>query len=1048
MEKHELIQEEHEILKFWEEQQAFNKLREQAAGRPMFRFLDGPITANNPMGVHHARGRSLKDIYIRYKFLRGHDCRAQNGFDAQGLWVEVGVEKELGFESKRDIVAYGLDKFTEKCKERVETFAGVITEQSKRLGMWMDWGNDYFTHTDENIEGIWHFLKKCHEKGRLRQEYKPMPWCPRCGTSLSEHEMTGSYQLITHDSVFFQLPVEGKDYNMLVWTTTPWTLSSNVALAVNPEIDYALVKLKSQDKPVVLAKQAIKRLGDDKAEVLGSFKGAELIGLNFETCFEELAAQKTQVYAMGFKHKIVAWEDVDATEGTGVVHIAPGCGAEDFSLAQRENLPAVMPVDDLGVFLGNFGFFSGKNCDTIAEEVFAELTKRGKMYKVEPYEHSYPICWRCKTPVIFRLVPAWYIATAELKSDLIAAARAVRWEPESGGRRMEDWLTNMGDWNISRKRYYGLPLPFYPCNCGKTTVVGSKKELRELGGEAVDGLKELHRPWIDDITITCSCGKQVKRITDTGDVWLDAGIVPFSTLGYFKEDRTEWERNFPAEWITEMNEQVRLWFYSMLFMSVVLLDDRLPEDRPPYQRVMCYAMVAKEDGGKFSKTGTMIQFDDAAEEIGSDSLRYLFAGTPNANDVRFGFAMGDEARRKLLSFRNIFTFFDTYYQIDKPDLVDWKPKNLNALDQWLLLRTNQFIDTATKLMDDYKAYVLVKEFEEYVEDVSNWYVRLNRRRFWKSGEAEDKRAAYGCLYFALKSAAQVMAPIIPFGTEAIWQKLVRIIEPGAPISIHHSTWPKPVPDIVDDGLLEQTALVREVIATALRLRNEQQLKVRQPLQTLFIAADKQAKPALALFEQQLLSELNVKQLRVLDSAEELQIKIPAVNFKLAGAALKSQVNAFKQHLAGISTEDAQAIVKQIEAGGTVQVPGWDDELPAELFLLQAQTKPGIVSTLCLGDTITVALDIELTEELRREGAVRDVIRQIQTLRKEAGYDVAQRIQLAIATQSTFLQAALNEAAAHVKVEVLANELSETLAAPDITRELEIAGEAITLQIAK
>jgi len=1028
MEKHELIQEEHEMLKFWEENQCFEKLREQAAGRPLFRFLDGPITANNPMGVHHARGRSLKDVYIRYKFLRGHDCRAQNGFDAQGLWVEVGVEKELGFESKRDIEAYGLDNFTNKCKERVETFAGVITEQSKRLGMWMDWGNDYFTHTDENIEGIWHFLKKCHESGWLRKEYKPMPWCPRCGTSLSEHEMTGSYQLMTHDSVFFQLPVAGKAFNILVWTTTPWTLSSNVALAVNPEIDYALVKLHSQEKPIVLAKQAIKQLGDDKAEVLGSFKGAELVGLRFETCFEELEKQQ------GFEHKIVAWEDVDAQEGTGVVHIAPGCGAEDFQLSLREDLPAVMPVDDLGIFLEGFGFFTGKNSDTIAQEVFAELKRRGKMYKVEAYEHSYPVCWRCKTPVIFRLVPAWYIATAELKPRLIAATRKVKWEPESGGRRMEDWLTNMGDWNISRKRYYGLPLPFYPCDCGELTVIGSKAEL----GAQV----ELHRPWIDAIKITCpKCGKKVERITDTGDVWLDAGIVPYSTLGYFK-DKSEWEKNFPAEWITEMNEQVRLWFYSMLFMSVVL------EDCPPYERVMCYAMVAKEDGGKFSKTGTMIQFDDAAEEIGSDALRYLFVGTPNANDVRFGFAMGDEARRKLLGFRNIFTFFDTYYQIDKPDLAGWQPENLNALDQWLLLRTNVFIETATKRMDDYKAYTLVKEFEGFVEDVSNWYVRLNRRRFWKSGDADDKRAAYGCLYFALKSACQVMAPIIPFGTEAIWQKLVRAVEPGAPVSIHLSTWPEAMPGIADNGLLEQTAIVREVIATALRLRNEQNLKVRQPLQTLFIACDETAKPAVARFEQQIISELNVKALRVVASVDELQIKMPTVNFKLAGAALKSEVNAFKQHLANISAEDAQAVVAQVEAGGAVQVSGWKGELTAELFLLQAQTRPGIVSTLCLNDSVTVALDVELTEELRREGAVRDVIRQIQILRKEADYDVAQRIQLAINTPSGFLQAALEEANAHVMAEVLADTLSQTLAAPDITRELEVAGEVLTLQISK
>ena len=1045
MEKHELIQEEHDILEFWEREQCFKKRKEQAAGRPLFRFVDGPITANNPMGIHHAWGRSLKDIYIRYKFLQGYDCRCQNGFDAQGLWVEVGVEKELGFESKRDIETYGLDKFTEKCKERVATFAGTITEQSKRLGQWMDWGHDYFTNTDENIQGIWHFLKKCHNSGWLRQEYKPMPWCPRCGTSLSEHEMTGSYKLMTHDSVFFQLPVEGKDFNILVWTTTPWTLSSNVALAVNPEIDYALVRLKSQDKLIVLAKNAIKQLGDDKLEVLGAFKGSELAGLRYETCFPDFPA------LADVDHRIVAWEDVSAEEGTGVVHIAPGCGAEDFSLGLREDLPQVMPVDDLGIFLDGFGFLTGKDSSAIANEVFEALSKRGRMYKVEPHEHSYPVCWRCKTPVIFRLVPAWYIATEELRPRLLAAARKVKWEPESGGRRMEDWLTNMGDWNISRKRYYGLPLPFYPCACGELTVVGSREELRSLAGESVGQLKELHRPWIDDIEITCPrCGQKVKRIPETGDVWLDAGIVPYSTLGYFR-DKAEWERNFPAEWIVENHEQVRLWFYAMLFMSVVL------EDRPPYERAMCHGTVLREDGGKFSKTGFMIQFDEAAEEIGSDTIRYLYAGNPVASDVRFGFTLGDEARRRLLGFRNAFTFFDTYYQIDKPDLAGYQPKDLCALDKWLLLRTNAFIESATKQMDAFRAFALVKEFEDYVEDVSNWYIRLNRRRFWKSGDAEDKRAAYYSLYFAIKSAAQVMAPILPFQTEVIWQKLVRAIEPDAALSIHLGVWPAPLPGLENDGLLEQTELVREVIATALRLRNEQQIKVRQPLQTLFICCDEALAQNFGVFYEQLLAELNVKQLMILFSAQELQIKVPTVNFKLAGAVLKSQVNAFKNHLAGLSAEDTQLVAAQVEAGGPVAVPGWEGALGASLFLLQSKTMPGIASTTCRNDEITVALDIEITDELRQDGAVRDVIRQIQTLRKEAGYAVEQRIRLRLSTQNEFLEQALSRVREHIKAEVLADELDDIrdmhmkfkAAGPfDISREIEIAGAKILLELAK
>ena len=694
-EKNSFIETEHEVLRFWEDNRCFDLLREKNKNNPRFRFIDGPITANNPMGIHHAWGRSLKDIFIRYKAMRGYSCRYQNGFDAQGLWVEVEVEKELGFKTKRDIEEFGMAEFTRKCVERVGKFSSIITSQSKRLGQWMDWENSYFTHTDKNIQGIWHFLKTCHSNGWLRLEYKPMPWCPRCGTSLSEHEMTGSYKMMTHDSVFLKLPVVNSDKNwkILVWTTTPWTLSSNVALAVNPEIDYAEVKVKSDDAHLILAKNAIKHLGDDKLEVVRAFKGAELVGLQYETCFPGLEAQQ------GIVHKVVGWEDVDAAEGVGVVHIAPGCGVEDFELGTRLGLPQVMPVDDTGVFLDKFGFLTGKDTKSAAAAIFEDLKNTGKMYKVEPHEHSYPVCWRCKAEVIFRLVPAWYITTEELKPRLIKASDSVRWEPESNGKRMNDWLENMGDWNISRKRYYGMPLPFYPCEqCGRLTVAGSKQELKDLGGEGVDDLPELHRPWIDEIQINCpQCGAKVSRINDIGDVWLDAGIVPFSTLGYF-DDKEEWRKNYPAEWVTEMREQVRLWFYSMLFMSVVL------EDRAPYERVLSHNSVVAEDGSRFSKTGFMIRFDEAAEKIGADTIRYLYAGAPVANDVRFGYNLGDEARRKMLSFWNIYTFFETYASIDKPVLEGYQPDPalLTPIDRWLIIRANDYIAKATACLDDYK----------------------------------------------------------------------------------------------------------------------------------------------------------------------------------------------------------------------------------------------------------------------------------------------------------------------------------------------------------
>lgn len=1033
---------EHDVMKFWEDNDCFGKLRAQNKGHEMFRFLDGPITANNPMGIHHAWGRSLKDIFLRYKGMQGFDCRYQNGFDSQGLWVEVEVEKELGFKTKKDIENYGMDKFTRKCVERVKHFSGIITEQSKRLGQWMDWDNSYFTNTDTNIQGIWYFLKKCDENGWIKKEYKPMPWCPRCGTSLSEHEMTGSYKLMTHDSVFFKLPIVEDGRKILVWTTTPWTLSSNVALAVNPEIDYVEVKVKSDDAVLVLAKNAIKYLGEDKLEVLRLFKGDELVGLHYETCFPELEAQE------GIDHKIVAWEDVDAEEGVGVVHIAPGCGAEDFELGERLGLAKVMPVDDMGIFLPKFGFMTGKDSHTIKEEVFAELEKRNKLYKVEPHEHSYPVCWRCKSEVIFRLVPAWYIVTSELKPRLLKAAESVLWEPASNGKRMADWLNNMGDWNISRKRYYGMPLPFYVCDdCGEITVIGSKAELREkaVNPAEVDALPELHRPWIDEVQIKCpKCGKPVKRVSEIGDVWLDAGIVPFSTTGFFDGHKDVWENSYPADWVTEMREQVRLWFYSMLFMSVVL------EDKAPYKRVLSYNAVVAEDGSKFSKTGFMIKFDEAAEKIGADTVRYLYAGAPVANDVRFGFNLGDEARRKLLSFWNIFTFFNTYAQIDKPDFDNYKlDKNaLTPTDKWLIIRTNQFIKKATEYMDDFKTYLLIKDFEVFVDDISNWYIRTNRRRFWKTEDENDKMVAYYTLFFALNTCVKVMAPIIPFMTEHIWQELTRKVMPSSALSVHLSGWPLAMEGFEDDGIVEETALSRDVIAVAMRLRNEHQIKVRQPLAKLFVCGDDSDVDKIKAFEKNILDELNVKEISYINDKALLEDNFLTVNFRAAGAVLKQNVNKFKQSLEAISDEDMAKMVASVKADEEVTVPGWDEKFAPSLFVMNSKTKSGVVSAEC-SNNITVALDVVITEELKKEGIVRDVVRQCQMLRKEAGFQVEQRIIASLQSKDEFVAAALSEKKDHIAAELLADDVVfGSLVNADAEKEIETNGETVVIGVKK
>ncbi len=1028
---------EHNIMDFWEKEQCFKKLQEKNKDGKPFRFLDGPITANNPMGIHHAWGRTLKDMFIRYKAMNGYTTHYRNGFDGQGLWIEVEVEKELGFKNKKDIEKYGLENFTKKCMDRVKHFSEVITSQSKRLGQWMDWDNSYFTNTEENITSIWYFLKKCNEKGMIKKSFRPMPWCPRCGTSLSEHEMSGSYKTMTHNAVFFKLPlVEMQDTKIIVWTTTPWTLSSNVALAVNPEIDYAKVKIKSDDKYVILSKNAIKILGDDKVEVLEIFKGSKLVGMHYETCFEEFEKQK------GIDHRIVAWEDVSNDEGTGVVHIAPGCGAEDFELGKKENLDVIIPVDDGGVIVDGFGFMTGKNTKEVADYVFKELEKRNKLYKVEAHEHSYPVCWRCKNEVIFKAVEEWYIDSDVIRDKLIEESRKVKWTPASSGKRMEDWLKNMGNWAISRKRFYGLPLPIYECEeCGEVTVVGSKQELKELAGDIVDTLPDLHRPWIDDVEITCPhCGKKVKRIKDVGDCWLDAGIAPFSTLKYFS-DKEYWKKYFPAEWITEMNEQIRLWFYSMLFMSVVL------EERAPYESVLTYGAVVKEDGGKFSKSGYMIKFDEAAEKIGADAARYLYAGAPTTNDVRFGYNLGDEARRKLLNFWNIYVFFNIYASLSMPNIKDYKLdySKLSKVDKWLLVRVNSFVKQANKYMEDYNTPPLIKEFEVLVDEISNFYIRVNRRRFWKD-ETEDGILVFYLLYNTIKTLIQILAPIIPFMTEEIWQNMVRSFEPDEEISVHLSKYPKPDDNLEDEGLIQEVEEARKIINLGLMLRNSKQIKVKQPLSKLYIVSGNKTKDMLNDFGSIIKEELNIKDIVLLENTESLNDEYLTVNFKEAGKLLKEKVQEFKQKVSELNASQMQDLVKKFndEKAKDIELDGLG-KIPKQAFLRNNKPKENIA--LIEEGEYTVAIDTDLNEDLIIEGMERELVRMIQVLRKDAGFKVEQRIELGIISKGNLTKKILEKFLDKIKEEVLAIKFyNEKIADADISKEMEINDESITVYL--
>lgn len=1025
---------EKQILKFWQDEHCFEKLVDQNKNGPRFRFLDGPITANNPMGIHHAWGRSMKDMYIRYNAMLGKSCQYQNGFDSQGLWVEVETEKDLGIKVKSDIIRYGLDKFTDKCMARVQKFAAVITEQSKRLGQWMDWEHSYFTNTDLNITSIWHFLKKCHEKGWLVKSHRPMPWCPRCGTSLSDHEMSGSYAEMEHLSIFAKLPIVGTTDKIVLWTTTPWTLTSNVALAVNPEIEYVRVKVKSDDCTLIVGKNALGKLKGDIVEVSEPFKGSELVGKEYKTCFEDFECQK-------FTHRIVAWSDVDATEGTGVVHIAPGCGAEDFELGKSLGLETICPIDDEGVITEGFGAFSGKKTTEVVDAVVEALDKQGKLYKTELYTHSYPKCWRCKTPVVFKLVDEWYIKTDEIRPLMIEAANTVKWEPEFAGKRMLDWLNNMGDWNISRKRFYGLPLPFYICKkCGHLTVIGSKKELIERSEHGnLDGVPHLHRPYIDTVKIRCEhCGELVERIPEVGDCWLDAGITPFSTKKYF-EDKAYFEDNFPSDLVIEMKEQLRLWFYSLLFMSVTL------EGKAPYKQVVAHSSVVNEEGGKFSKTGYMIRFDEAAEKMGADPIRYLFAAAPIAGDVRFGYNLTDEARRKMLGFWNIYVFFNLYAAIDNPDIASHKLDyaKLGHSDRWLLTRTNAFIRAARAAMESYRPSSLIKEFELYVDEVSNWYIRINRKRFWKSTDKDDQMNAYDCLYRAMKATLGIMAPIIPFMTEYIWQNTVREIEKDAPISVHLSRYPDEIAIPQDDAVLTETDAARAIIAQAQRMRNEAQIKVKQPLAALYVTAGDAVRDAAMPLAAVIKDELNVKELIFTGDGSVYNDVYYTVNFRVAGQALKGEAQLLKKTVDALDAAGQAALDRMVQAGA-VSI-GKFEGLQANLFDRHFRPKEGFVVSAENGTTL--ALDVRLTDELIAEGIVRELIRQIQVLRKDAGFAVEQRIVADLKTDDAVAEGAIKAYAARIAADILADRL-DVVDAPDAEKTVEVQGKAIVVRLQK
>ncbi|MGH8886681.1 MAG: isoleucine--tRNA ligase [Egibacteraceae bacterium] len=1007
---------EHRVLERWRQQRTFSTLCERnregvrgdapgGPGRERFSFIDGPITANNPMGVHHAWGRTLKDVWQRYHALLGKDLRYQNGFDCQGLWVEVEVEKALGLNSKPEIEQYGLGRFARACRDRVAKYAAVQTAQSIRLGQWMDWDRSYFTMTDVNISSIWGFLAECYDRGWLYQGYRSMPWCPRCGTSLSQHELADSYSTLTHPSLYVRFPLVDRAHeHLVVWTTTPWTLTANVAAALDPEASFAKVETLAG-----IAYVAVARLEHSPVEgkVVGTVLGADLVGLRYAGPFDDLPAQR------GVEHRVVAWKEATGDEGTGIVHIAPGCGEEDYELGREEGLAVIVPVDEAGRFTDAFGWLHGLQTAEAAPMIVDDLGRRGRLVEAGEISHRYPVCWRCGQELIFRLVEEWFIDCDELRQPMIEAARTVEWTPPQYGKRMEDWLRNMGDWCISRRRYWGLPLPFWYCDDGHLTIVGSKKELLSKALSGVEQLEELHRPWIDAVTIPCAtCGKVATRTTDVGDCWLDAGIVPFSTLGWRNDtwieagyaegagvgvtkadlpDHVYWQTWFPADWVSEMREQIRLWFYSLLFMSVTLTG------RAPYRRVLTYEKVNDETGRPMHKSwGNAIWFDEAVESMGADIMRWLYAAQPPAQNLNFGYGPANDVRRRFLTLWNTYSFLVRYALIDGwapqlsvlesgPDLSAARP-----LDRWMVARTQQLIAECRAGLDEFCSPRLVRAAEAFVEDLSNWYVRRSRDRFWGSHGA-DKQVAYETCWYALVQLARCLAPVTPFLADELWERLVVDVCAGAEPSVHLAGYPIVDPALLDEAVLAEMAAVREVVVAGRAARDQAQIKTRQPLAALIVAtADAGRRARLQVHADLVTAELSVKELRLVTSSEDFAQTEAVPNFRVLGPRYGPDVQHIQRLLrAGDYEHDGDRLKVGCEGAGGTPPRSWTLE-PGE-FEVRTRAREGFA--VAGGDGFAVALEVTITPELAVEGAARDLIRAVQELRKQADLELTDRIRI-------------------------------------------------------
>ncbi|MDX3356789.1 isoleucine--tRNA ligase [Streptomyces sp. ME01-24h] len=1005
---------EHEVLAFWQENKVFARSLEQTEGKPEWVFYEGPPTANGMPGAHHIEARVFKDVFPRFKTMQGHHVTRKAGWDCHGLPVELAVEKELGFSGKKDIEAYGIAEFNAKCRESVTRHTDAFAELTTRMGYWVDLDEAYWTMDPDYIESVWWSLKQVFDKGLLVQDHRVAPWCPRCGTGLSDHELAQGYETVVDPSVYVRFPLTSGplagEAALLVWTTTPWTLVSNTAVAAHPDVTY-VVATDGQEKLVVAEPLLGKALGEGWEATGQSFTGREMERWTYRRPFDLVEIEDA--------HFVVNAEYVTTEDGTGLVHQSPAFGEDDLKTCRAYGLPVVNPVRPDGTFEEDLELVGGQFFKKADEALVDDLQARGLLFRHLPYEHSYPHCWRCHTALIYYAQPSWYIRTTAVKDALLRENERTSWYPEAVKHgRFGDWLNNNIDWALSRNRYWGTPLPIWRCAENHLTCVGSRAELSELTGTDQTGL-DPHRPFIDDVTFACpQCSAEAVRVPEVIDAWYDSGSMPFAQWGYPYRNKELFEASYPAQFISEAIDQTRGWFYTLMAVGTLVFD------RNAYENVVCLGHILAEDGRKMSKhLGNILEPIPLMDQHGADAVRWFMAagGSPwAARRVGHG-TIQEVVRKTLLTYWNTVAFQALYARTSgwAPSEADPAPADRPLLDRWLLGELGALVRDVTEALESYDTQRAGKLLSSFVDDLSNWYVRRSRRRFW-----QGDKAALRTLHDVVETVTRLMAPLVPFITERVWQDLVVPVTPGAPGSVHLASWPTVDEALVDPALSDRMALVRRLVELGRATRAESGVKTRQPLSRALVAASGFE----ALDEElraQIAEELNVASLASLSEVGGSLVDTTAkANFRALGKRFGKGVQAVAKAVAEC---DAAALSLALREGNaSVLVDGEPVALSAEEVIITETPREGW--SVASDSGATVALDLEITPELRRAGLARDVIRLVQEARKNSGLDVADRIALRWTATDAELSEALAEHARLVADEVLATDFAS--GAPD------------------